>query len=239
MEPELPDDIHAEALDRSARDRLRTLGRDNADRVARHLVAAGRLIDSDPERAYAHAQAAHRRGGRVDVVREALGLTAYVTGRYAEALRELRAARRLSGVDVHRAIEADCERGLGRPERALALALAPESAALSPVEAVELAIVASGARLDMGDPEAALAVLESREVSSGGDAATVRRVAAAKGDVLIALGRTDEAAALLEAASLPPDEEVIVLDLLDDDGAEGGVGGTPSGSGAEGEGDAG
>ncbi|MDD9205146.1 hypothetical protein PU560_01535, partial [Georgenia sp. 10Sc9-8] len=101
-------------LDRAARGRLRTLGKNNADLVARHLVMAGRLLDEEPETAYEHAHAAMRRAGRVDIVREAVALTAYATARYAEALRELRTVRRLSGIDAHRAVEADCERGLGR-----------------------------------------------------------------------------------------------------------------------------
>src|SRR5690625_4047481 len=105
-------------LDRGARSRRRTLSKPNADHVARHLVMAGRLVDVDPEVAYEHAREAMRSAGRVDIVREAVALTAYATGRYAEALREVRTVRRLSGIDAHPAIEADCERGLGRPERA-------------------------------------------------------------------------------------------------------------------------
>ena len=80
---------------------------------------AGQLIDLDPELAYKHAKAAASRAGRVDVVREASALTAYAAGHYEEALREVRAMRRLRGDLSLRAIEADCERGLGRPERAI------------------------------------------------------------------------------------------------------------------------
>jgi phospholipid/cholesterol/gamma-HCH transport system ATP-binding protein len=88
--PEIPEDVEFSMLDREVRARLRTLSKDNAWAVGRHLVMAGRLIDEDPELAYEHAQAAVRHGGRVDVVREAAGLAAYRTGRFAEALRELR-----------------------------------------------------------------------------------------------------------------------------------------------------
>ena len=56
------------------RARLRTLSKENAENVGLHLVMTGRLLDSDPELAYEHAQAAVRRAGRVDVVREAAGL---------------------------------------------------------------------------------------------------------------------------------------------------------------------
>lgn len=196
------------------------MSKDNAERVGRHLVMAGRLLEDDPELAYEHAQAALRRAGRVDIVREAAGLTAYRTGRYAEALRELRTVRRLNGSSEHLPLMADCERGLGRPERALALAVSPEAEGLSGVERVELAIVVSGARTDLGEYDAALAALPTvRAVGALAD-----RVAEAKAAVLEAAGRSDEAARI--RAELSPDEvgasdeQIVVYDLLDDVGAE-------------------
>ena len=54
-------------------------------------------------------------------MREAVGEAAYAAGEYAEALAELRAAKRMNGVQDYVAIMADCERALGRPDRALAL----------------------------------------------------------------------------------------------------------------------
>lgn len=208
------------------RARLRTLSKDNAGVVGRHLVMAGRLLEDEPELAYEHAQAAVRRGGRVDVVREAAGLAAYRTGRFAEALRELRTVRRLNGSSEHLAVMADCERGLGRPERAIALAASDEAEGISPETRVELAIVVSGARLDMGDPDAAIAVLAG---VADGPVKTVlaARVAQARSDALRAAGRTEEADAAV--AAVPPsllaqvvgpvdDEDVVVFDLADEDG---------------------
>ena len=213
-------------LDRDVRGRLRTLSKDNADRVGRHLVMVGRLLDVDPEAAYEHAQAAVRRAGRVDVVREAAGLAAYVTGRYAEALRELRTVRRLNGSSEHLAVMADAERGLGRPERAITLSQEPEAATLTPDAQIEMAIVVSGARLDMGQPEAALAVL-SGETVRGAKGLVAARVAQARAAALEAAGRADEAAAELapfsqevldeSAGHVPEDADVVVYDLTDDD----------------------
>lgn len=209
-------------LDPAARARLRTLSRDNAEQVARHLVTAGLLLDEDPERAYAHAQAAVRRAGRVDVVREAAGLTAYATGRYAEALSELRTVRRLSGIDAHRHVEADCERGLGRPERALQLAAAPEVAAMPQADRVELAIVVSGARLDLGEPDAALLAVEGSVARATTDPEQLRRLAVARATALEALGRGEEARAARAAAGVEPDDDaewddsVEVFDLEED-----------------------
>lgn len=198
--------------------------------VGLHLVAAGQLMDIDPELAYQHAQEAVRRAGRVDIVREAAGLTAYSTGRFAEALRELRTVRRLNGSSEHLAIMADCERGLERPERAIALAASPEAATLDEVQTVELAIVVSGARLDLGETEAAEAVLAAITLPKGNRELAVRVIEARLG-VLEAAGRTAEAAALLatlspkERATLADpeiDADVVVFDLQDDADAEGG-----------------
>ncbi|MCB7138166.1 hypothetical protein [Cellulosimicrobium marinum] len=207
-------------LDRSARGRLRTLSKETAEVVGKHLVMAGRLLDTDPETAYEHAQAAVRRAGRVDVVREAAGLTAYRTGRYAEALRELRTVRRLNGSSEHLPIMADCERGLGRPERALALAASEEARTLDDVGRTELAIVVSGARVDLGELDAALAVLE-QVPAAGARGELGARVVQARAAVLEVSGRTEEAAALLAtldasllgAALGDPGDDVVVYDL--------------------------
>ena len=223
--PQLPEGIQFSDLDRDARGRLRTLTKDNAETVGLHLVAAGLLIDSEPEAAYEHAQEAVRRAGRVDIVREAAGLTAYRTERFAEALRELRTVRRLNGSSEHLAIMADCERGLGRPERAIALAATPEAETLDDDQKVELAIVVSGARLDLGEIEAAESVLAGITVPKGERALQVRVIEARAG-VLDAAGRADEAKALLstltakeraEIGDLAPEDDVVVFDLGDEE----------------------
>ena len=224
--PELPDDAVFSDLDRAVRGRLRTLSKDNAENVGRHLVMVGRLLDLDPELAYEHAQAAVARAARVDVVREAAGLAAYRTGRYAEALRELRTVRRLNGSSEHLPIMADCERGLGRPERALALGREPEAETLDVVGRVEMALVQSGARLDLGEVEAALAVLGTPQLRAVTGPQAVR-VAVARATALEAAGRGEDAVAelagftpeqLAEAAGEvdEDDEDVIAYDLTDD-----------------------
>ena len=131
------------------------------DKVAGHLVAAGTLVDEDPESALAHARAARDRASRVAVVREAVGVAAYHAGDYAEAARELRAYRRMSGDHAYRAVLADCERALGRPE--VALRLVAEALTESPdeEETAELRLVEAGARRDLGEDAAARLVLEA------------------------------------------------------------------------------
>lgn len=238
----IPDDVVAADLDRAARSRLRTLSKDNADGVARHLVMAGRLLEDEPELALAHALEAVRRAGRVDVVREAAGIAAYRSGRYADALRELRAARRLNGSVQHVPLMVDCERGLGRPERALAVAQEHQGT-LTPDGEVELAIVVSGARMDLGQPEAALAALSTAAVRAA-DGTAAWRVAEARVAVLHALGRAAEAEDLAAVLALDPrapndldDEEIVVVDLEDEDGAlddaeDGAAAATPGPGGA-------
>src|SRR3954454_16332977 len=109
IEPPLPDDVTGRELDRAVRAELASLARLNAEAVSRHLVMAGRLLQDDPELAYEHAMAAQKRAGRVGAVREAAGLAAYASGRFAEALAELRAARRITGDDSVLPVMADCE----------------------------------------------------------------------------------------------------------------------------------
>jgi tetratricopeptide (TPR) repeat protein len=207
------------------RSRLRGLSKDHAEYVGLHLVMAGRLLDVDPERAYEHTQAAVRGAGRIDIVREAAGLAAYHTNRFAEALRELRTVRRLNGSSEHLPIMADAERGLGRPERALALAASEEAASLDVTGRVELAIVASGARSDLGEHDAALAVLDKVAAEDAkGDLGL--RVVQARAVALEAAGRPDEAEALLASVdgtaleraigADAPGEDITVFDVEED-----------------------
>lgn len=206
--PEIPDEVSFGQLDREVRQRLRTLSKDNAEDVGRHLIMAGALIELDPELAYRHAQVALQRGGRVDVVREANALAAYATGRFTEALREFRTVRRLNGSHEYLPLMADCERGLGRPERAIDLARSDDAATLPASARAELEIVAAGARLDLGDAEAALVAL--RRITVTDDELRVR-VDEASVPVLRALGRdadADEIESRLATAEGDDDGEV-------------------------------
>jgi len=193
VEPALPDDVTGFELDRAVRAELGSLAKLNADAVARHLVMAGRLLDEDPDAAYEHARAAQSRAARVGAVREAAGLAAYATGRFAEALAELRAARRIGGDDGLLPVMADCERGLGRPERALALAANPEVATLSAAARVEMLIVASGARRDLGQHEAAVQTLRGPQLEPGARRPWSARLFYAYAEALLGAGRGDEA----------------------------------------------
>ncbi|CCG03354.1 hypothetical protein [Blastococcus saxobsidens] len=197
--PEIPEWADPRQLDASIRAALRGLDARNSAQVAGHLVVAGSLVDEDPETALVHARAARDRASRLAVVREAVGVAAYHAGDFAEAAREIRAYRRMSGDDGYRAVLADCERALGRPEVALRLVAEALADGVDAEEVVELRMVEAGARSDLGEDAAARLVLES---ALGGrpdserldtDDAGQLRLAAAYAELLRAQGDTERA----------------------------------------------
>jgi hypothetical protein len=227
-DPIIPEGVTANELDRIARNELKTLSKENADGVALHLVMAARLIEADPALAHQHAISAARRAGRIGVVRETLAITAYATGDYALALRELRTYRRITGRNDQLPMMVDSERGLGRPEKALEEGRSVPRASL-PVEVrVELAIAMSGARLDLGQTDQALAELEIPELDPKTAFAYSPALFDAYATVLEELGRgaeaeqwyerSERASDALDQAENPGDVDVIeVIELEDDD----------------------
>jgi tetratricopeptide (TPR) repeat protein len=215
--PTLPEDIEPAELDADVRRELRSLPKTVADLVARHLVAAGRLVDEDPQQALVHARYARAKAARVAVVREAAGLTAYQAGEWAEALSELRTVRRMTGGLGHIAVMADCERGLGRPERALELAQTSDVTALHPAEAVELQIVLAGARRDMGQLDAAVVALQGPNLDPRLRSPWNARLFYAYADNLAAAGRTEDAVRwFLHAADADDDEDTDAAERVAD-----------------------
>lgn len=200
-EPDLPDEIDVTVLDPSVLQDLRVLSKDNADRVAKHMIMASELLEDDPQLALRHARAAKNRAGRVGVVRETNGVVAYHAGEWKEALSELRAARRMSGGPGLLAVMADAERGLGRPEKALELGRTPEAEQLDDEGKIELAIVLAGARHDLGQHESALATLERLNPSLESEGYSQSRLSYAYADALLSLGRRDEAKTWFEHAA--------------------------------------
>ena len=175
---------------------------------------AGRLIDDEPELAFQHALAASRRGGRLAAVREAVGLTAYAAGHYGEALREFRTYRRISGSNMHLPVMADCERGLGRPDRALEMARSEEAKDLDAPGKAELAIVAAGARTDLGQLDAAVSELEIVQLDINRAFSYSPRLFRAYAEALAAVGRTAEAEKWQRQAVVA--ENALGLDISED-----------------------
>lgn len=205
--PHIPEDIDISDLDPAVANELRTLPEDLRELVAGHLVAAEEaLAEEDTALAKRHAAEAKRLAGRVACVREAMGIAAYRNGDYAEALAELRAVRRMTGDQSFVPMMADCERGMGRPERALELL---RDARDLPLESrVEAAIVAAGARVDMGQPEAALVLLDIPERSAMPAGQARARLEYAYAQTLLDMGRPTEAKEWFALAAASDVDEV-------------------------------
>lgn len=154
---------------------------------------AGLLLHDDPETAYKHALAARARASRNGMIREACGETAYAAGKFADALAEFRAARRMNGGQSYAPMMADCERALKRPEKALAYDKPEIRAKLDEMGQIELTIVVAGARRDLGQVDAALQLLETENLNSKSRADWVARLRYAYADTLLAANRKDEA----------------------------------------------
>ncbi|MFF0774425.1 hypothetical protein ACFYUK_36435 [Nonomuraea wenchangensis] len=193
--PEIAPDITADELDKEVLEELRSLPGDLANLVGRHLVAAERALeDEDPERAHEHTKVARRFAARIGVVREAAGIVAYRAGHFSEALSDLRAARRLTGSEAYLPVMADCERGMGRPERAIDLVRSPEAERLDRAGRIELTIVESGARRDLGQHDAAVITLQRLpELRDPQPKPWSARLAFAYADALIDAGQTEAA----------------------------------------------
>jgi tetratricopeptide (TPR) repeat protein len=197
--------------------------------VARRLVAAG--VEEDPTQAYLHAQAARRLAARVGVVRETCGIAAYRAGEWADALAELRAARRLTGKASYLPMMADCERALGRLDRALELVTGPQANGVDRNTAVELRIVESGIRRDQGLAEAAVAALQVPELTRKDAGPLAARLYYAYADALLEAGREDDARdwfgraaaadadGMMDAADRFEQLDPVVFDDLEDVGA--------------------
>jgi hypothetical protein len=167
----------------------------------RLLAAAALLAEDDIEGALEQARYARRKASRVAIVREVTGVAAYGAEEWQLAVNELRAAQRLGGTHDHVALIADCERALGHPERAIDLYREFGSdESVDPEVRVELLIVASGARRDMGMGEAATAMLKVGALNSPKAEPWVARLRYAYAEGLLADGREDEAREWLSQA---------------------------------------
>jgi tetratricopeptide (TPR) repeat protein len=236
----IPEEVTGNELDASVRQELKSLPKTLADDVARNLVMVARLLDEEPEQAYAYSRVALRLAARVPAVREAAGFASYATERYAEALAEFRATRRMTGSPDLWPVMADCERGLGRPERALEMAGAAEVQKLDKAGQVEMRLVAAGARQDLGQAEAAVVTLQSSELASSAVHPWTARLRYAYADALLAVGRESEARDWFAKAAeadhngttdasdrLARIDGVDFVDALDDDADGDEAGGTP------------
>lgn len=187
-------------------------------------MLAGELLDTDPDAAYAHAEAARRRAARLPIVREGTAETAYAAGKYDTALGEYRALRRMTGLSDYLPVMADCERALGRPQQALKLIKEAEQQSLHPASRVELRIVEAGARRDLGQTAEAVRLLRATVAGQpkpdprrpDADPAPLVRLHYALADALLEQqDRAASRAALVRAAELDVDNATDAQERLD------------------------
>jgi len=90
-------------------------------------------------------------------------------------------------------VQADCERGLGKPQKAIELAESPEAQKLSGSVRAELAMVVSGAHQDLGDLDSSVKALEVPELDINRAFSFSPRLFSAYAEALSAVGREEEA----------------------------------------------
>lgn len=167
--------------------------------MAKHLLSVQVLAEADPEAAYQHASRIRDRLPRAALARQTACIAAYRAGHFREAIKEESAYRRLSGSTDLLPIAADCERGLQRPERSLAL-LSEFEKQMEPESRTELLIVAAGARQDLGDFDAAR-VLAQKAVRAAKSPMAMARSRYALGQQLLQSGDVEQARKWLQSAA--------------------------------------
>lgn len=192
----------SEPTERSSFDLLPEIGREitqvahfgSAPKVKRLLVTAGEKLEAGDHQAAIDALLeAKTKAPRSTYVREMLGLAYYHLGMWREAARELAAFRRMSERRDRDPEFADCERALGKPEKAVDV-LADIAAQDIPEEVlVEGLIVAAGAYRDLGRPEDAVRVLEQGPLRPATAEEHHLRLFYALADALERAGRRPEA----------------------------------------------
>ncbi|MDO5083413.1 MAG: tetratricopeptide repeat protein [Arachnia propionica] len=214
-EPPTPKEFDESLLPVGVRAELKGLPKDLAETIAAHLLAAGTLLDEDPDLAYRHAAAAKRRAGRLAVVREATAEAAYASGRYEIALREFRAIRRMNGGDELLPVLADCERALGRHREALDLLATLDPRTKNLGLRIECLLVEAGIRSDLGQRGEALRLLRSAISHRIGPRQGQARLRYAYADLLEADGQVAAAREWFDAAArLDPDGLLDVSDRI-------------------------
>lgn len=207
-EPDAPD-YDEGLLPFSVRAELRSLAPETARRVGGHILAAGELLDEDPELALKHARAARRLAGRLPVVREVVAEVAYEAGEYESALTDFRALHRMNGDPNYLPVIADCERALGRHQAALRTLRQAASAQLSATQYVEAMLVEAGVRADLGQQAEATRLLKKTIESGVGSRPEQARLRFAYANQLLAAGQRDQALKWFQAAQRYDDDGVL------------------------------
>ncbi|HSZ47204.1 MAG TPA: hypothetical protein VK823_17830 [Streptosporangiaceae bacterium] len=174
-------------------------------------------LAEDPDKAFQYAKKARGLAARVGIVRETCAIAAYQAGDWSAALAEFRAARRLTGRNTYLPLMADCERALGRQDRALEIATGREAQEADRQTQIELKIVESGIRRDQGLPDAAVVALQVPELTEQRIRPQYARLYYAYADALVDAGREEDAREWFgRAASADVDGETDAAERYED-----------------------
>jgi len=179
-------------------DEVRRATRPSALRdVMSRLSRAIELLErGDPGAATTEAEKARALSPRSSSVREVLGMALYGQDRYAEAVKELKAYRRISGRNDQNHVIADSLRGIGKSREAVPLADDALRDRRVPNEVkAEAVIVAAAALADERRYAEALAFLGRAKTRTDVAEPYTLRLWYVKGDILARAGRREEAAA--------------------------------------------
>ena len=189
----------------------RTTPKERREPALRHLSKAlGDYADERYAASLPDLRKAKELAPRSSTVRELLGLAAYNTEGWDEALRELRTFRRITGDVIHMPVEMDCLRALGRPGDVtktwdLLNELEPKSVSH------EARVVYASFLLDQGDPRRAWTVIKPGRLVASPSPGEVRRwFVAAK----VAIAADDKDAARRIIAAL--DEQDVDFEGVDE-----------------------
>ncbi len=178
---------------------IRSTPKDRRDPAIRHLASA---LESFVEERYRPAlgdlRKAKKLAPRSATIRELLGLSAYRTGQWEEALRELRTYRRITGDLIHMPVEMDCLRALGRKNDVTKTWNALFEHDVSPAVSHEARVVYASFLLDEGKAREAWEVIKPGRLIASPSPGELRRwFVAAK--VALEAGDSDAARRLLAA----------------------------------------
>ncbi len=222
-EPKMPKGLEWSMLSTDEKERLRGLSKEHAENIGLHMLAAYALEEDNPQAALAHAEWIAKQASRVDIARETLALITYRQGDYKRALREFRTVFRMNGYGDYLPFMADCERGLGNPQKAVDIALSDDAKKLRGESKAEMFLVYAGALADLDLFDKAIEVCHTLAHSKGVGGAYRMRAVQAEQNFLEQAGHSDEAEALnplldeLEEKYADADEEDMARDIVDND----------------------
>lgn len=155
---------------------VRSTPKDRRDPAMNHLTRAMNDFANERYRAAVpELRKAKKLSPRSSVVRELLGLSAYRSGQWEEALRELRTFRRITGDLMHMPVEMDCLRALDRGEDVTKTWERLQSHDVSPAVNHEARVVYASFLLDQGKPREAWPIIKPNRLIASPSEGELRR----------------------------------------------------------------